>query len=86
MIGTICSEITMIDVSNCLERSLGKREIVIAFGAHLLRLTPKRYLEEIAHYQKIRMKMGNIPLIIDLRVPSLAYITSIVTEPSVEDS
>ncbi|WP_316356640.1 hypothetical protein [Candidatus Neptunichlamydia sp. REUL1] len=80
------SEITMIDVSNYLERSLGKREIVIAFGAHLLRLTPKRYLEEIAHYQKIRMKMGNDPFIIDLRVPSLAYITSIVTEPSAEDS
>ncbi len=67
-------EVTMIDVSNCLEPSLGKREIVIALGPHLLRLTPKRYLKEIAHYQKICIKMGNDPLIIDLRVPNLAYI------------
>jgi len=69
-------EVTMIDVSKSFEKSLGKREIVIALGSHLLRLTPKRYLEELAHYQKIRVKMGTDPLIIDLRVPSLAYIIS----------
>ena len=70
-------KVTMIDVSNCLEQSLGKREIVIALGHHLLRLTPKRCSEELSHYQKIRMKMGDDSLIIDLRIPSLAYITSI---------
>ncbi len=79
-------EVKMIDVSSYLEQSLGKREIVISLGPHLLRLTPKRYLKELAHYQKIRTKMGDDPLIIDLRIPSLAYITSIVTEPSAEDS
>ncbi len=78
-------EATVIDVSNCLEQSLGKREIVIALGPHLLRLTPKRYIEEIANYQKIRTKIGNDSFIIDLRVPSFAYITSTVTEPSVEE-
>ena len=70
-------EVKMIDVSKCVEQSLGKREIVIALGPHLLRLTPKRYTEELAHYQKIRMKMKGDSLIIDLRVPNFAYITSI---------
>ena len=67
-------EVTMIDVSKCVEKSLGSREIVVAHGPHLLRLTPKNYEEELAQYKRLCATLGREPLIIDLRVPKLAFV------------
>lgn len=67
-------ETTLIDVSQAFEPSLGKRELIAFYGPHILRLTPKRYSEELERYRKIKERLGEEPMIIDLRVEHLAYI------------
>ncbi|QVL58252.1 MAG: hypothetical protein KFB93_04005 [Simkaniaceae bacterium] len=74
-------EIKRIDLSHLNEKSLGKREIVIILEyaenvTHTLRLSPKRYKEELDHYLDFKKNVQDQGLIIDLRVPDLAYIIS----------
>ncbi len=73
-------EVKRIDLSHIEEKSLGKREIVVILEYsggifHTLRLSPKRYEEEIKRYRAFSGKVQDQGLIIDLRVPKLAYIT-----------
>ncbi|MCB1072564.1 MAG: hypothetical protein KDK96_05605 [Chlamydiia bacterium] len=73
-------EIKRIDLSHINESSLGKREIVVILelpnGAkHILRLSTKRYQEELLDYQSLKTAVQEGDFIIDLRVPELAYVT-----------
>lgn len=79
--------IKRIDLSHIDEKSLGKREIVVILEypekvQHTLRLSTKRYKEELKHYQSVKEKIQDQGLIIDLRVPKLAYITSVEEKAS----
>lgn len=67
--------ISRIDLTHIEEDSLGKREIILVIeNEHTLRLTPKRYQEEIAHYLALREQLESKSTVIDLRIPNLAYI------------
>jgi hypothetical protein len=72
-----------IDVSYALEESFGKREIVVVLEegkkqVHL-RLNPKNTIEELGNYLELRQellqKKTTIPLVVDLRIPKLAFMT-----------
>lgn len=69
-------EVEFIDVSKSFHPSLGQREVVVGRGTHLLRLTPKHYEQELSRYQKIREEKERESLIIDLRISSLAFIST----------
>ena len=68
-------DIKFIDVSKWGEERLGKREIVLGIGKHLLRLNTKTYEKELVQYGKIREKIQDEEVIIDLRIQDLAYIS-----------
>ncbi|MCB1107004.1 MAG: hypothetical protein KDK76_02790 [Chlamydiia bacterium] len=68
-------EVGFIDLSKSDDPSLGKREIVVSIDSDLLRLSTKHYAKEIEHYRKLRKHFDG-PLIIDLRIPNLAYVHS----------
>ena len=71
-----------INVSHMNEKSLGKREIVVALneGNHqfFLRLTPDNYKEELSNFQRLK---ENVPsngtvTVVDLRIPEMAFLQS----------
>lgn len=70
-----------IDLSHFEEPSLGKQEIIIIAKpgekSHYLRLPIKKFEKQLAHYLSIQEKLQDQELIIDLRVPDLAYLTTI---------
>ncbi len=70
-----------IDLSRSNENSLGRREMIVILEypggiCHTLRLSPKRYEEELRNYQRFQKKVQDQRLIIDLRVPHLAYVAT----------
>ncbi|MBF5059190.1 cell division protein FtsQ/DivIB [Candidatus Neptunochlamydia vexilliferae] len=68
------TEVERIDLSRAKDPSLGKREVVVVLSkGHTLRLTPRNYHEELERYDALELEEG---VVIDLRVPKLAYITS----------
>lgn len=71
----------LIDVSQVEAESLGKRQIVVRLGNHLLRLTPDAYLKQLGNYMEFlgELKMqeaqtGMSVKVIDLRLSNLAYV------------
>ncbi|NGX50901.1 MAG: hypothetical protein K1060chlam2_00752 [Chlamydiae bacterium] len=71
--------IASIDLSQSDRETLGRREIVLILdnengNEHYLRLTPKSYVEELSHYFAIREQLLTKSLVIDLRVPALAFL------------
>ncbi|MDJ0651543.1 MAG: hypothetical protein QNJ27_00800 [Simkaniaceae bacterium] len=79
------SAIDRIDLSHINESSLGKREIVVVLrlsndAKHILRLSTKRYKEELLNYQLLKSTVQEGDFIVDLRVPKLAYVTQLKEE------
>ncbi|MDN3509304.1 MAG: hypothetical protein P0S93_04740 [Candidatus Neptunochlamydia sp.] len=76
-------EINRIDLSHINESSLGKKEIVVVLelpnssARHILRLSTKRYQEELHDYQALQSTVQGGDFIIDLRVSDLAYVTQL---------
>lgn len=73
-------EINRIDLSHISESSLGKREIIVTLklpneAKHILRLSTKRYREELCDYRSLKRVVSEGNFVIDLRVPELAYLT-----------
>ncbi|MCP5505771.1 MAG: hypothetical protein H7A38_02685 [Chlamydiales bacterium] len=70
-----------IDLSHVEEPSLGKREIVVIVQSgekkHFLRLPTHEFEAQLKRYLAMREKIQGQELIIDLRVPDLAYLTVI---------
>ena len=78
-------KIIRIDLSRINESSLGKREIIIILKSpkkvtHILRLSPKRYEEQLENYRIFKKVIQDQELIIDLRVPELAYLIPITRD------
>ena len=76
LLALLGEEVQFIDVSKSFNTSLGEREVVVGVGTHLLRLTSKHYEQELSHYQKIQKMKERESLIIDLRISSLAFIST----------
>lgn len=79
-------DVKRIDLSQISKSSLGKREIIVILELpnevkHTLRLSTKNYENQLVDYQILRPAIQEKDLIIDLRVPELAYITSIEGQP-----
>lgn len=73
-------KLLMVDLSRITEVSRGQRELTLKLqgegkGVHLLRLTPRRYLSQLERYKKLIPEIKDQDYIIDLRIPSLAYLT-----------
>jgi POTRA domain, FtsQ-type len=75
------SHLDHIDVTHMNDKSLGKREIVVALEEesrrYFLRLTPDNFAAELTHFQKVR-KMCSKDSVVDLRLPDLAFIHAIL--------
>ena len=73
--------IERMDLSQALASSAGKREIVITIkGGTILRLTPKNCVEQLSYYSILKMSHltgEDQKMIIDLRIPEVAYIQKI---------
>lgn len=73
-------EVESIDLSKREAMSLGQKQIVVVIREgkkrHILRLTPRRYTEEIRNYYALKKDLLNTPslAIIDLRLPDVAYL------------
>lgn len=65
-------DVKSLDVSRAHHPSLGRREVVLVVGQHTLRLTPLNYQDEMERYKRLECAEGD--LIIDLRLPKLAFI------------
>lgn len=78
LIQLLKEEVIRIDISKIEEGSLGKREIVVLLdkgeNIHYLRLTPSHYEKQLEYYQLLFSNLEKKDLIIDLRLPHLAYI------------
>lgn len=73
------AQVSQIDLSQTEEKTLGKQEIILVLdnengSHHYLRLSLRRYTQEILHYCTIRERMILKNFVIDLRVPNLAFI------------
>ncbi len=75
---TLPLSLVRIDISHAFYLSLGRREIVVMIKEKeeikWLRLTPKNYQKEIEHYLQLRPLLNLHEQIVDLRIPSLAFI------------
>lgn len=71
-------EVESLDISKAEHHSLGRREIVVVFKKkekrHFLRLTPLRYSNELRRYRLLNCEKEEGDLMIDLRLPNLAFI------------
>ncbi|MGR3973377.1 MAG: hypothetical protein QRY72_02215 [Candidatus Rhabdochlamydia sp.] len=69
-----------IDVSKALFPSLGQREIVVILEEEkherILRLTPKDFAQEMGNYLELRQTLDAASIVVDLRIPQVAFITS----------
>jgi len=68
-----------IDLSQIEAETLGKKEIILTIdnengSYHYLRLSLKRYMQEILHYRSLRGGLVTKNVVIDLRLPNLAFI------------
>ena len=73
------AHVSQIDLSQVDEETLGKREITVTLdnankSRHYLRLSLKRYAQEISHYCAVRERIEGKSCVIDLRVANLAFI------------
>ena len=69
-----------IDLSKIEASSLGKREIVVILEPlcaplQIVRLSPKRYREQLRDYEKLKPHIPPEAMVIDLRIPNLAYLS-----------
>ncbi|MFZ0564638.1 MAG: hypothetical protein WAM28_00345 [Chlamydiales bacterium] len=75
--------IKQIDISQVEEESSGKRQIVIVLEIEgkmrILRLTPKNYAQELANYFILEATCPLKNVVVDLRIPEVAYIQDIRT-------
>lgn len=73
-------DLVRVDLSHIEESSLGKQEIVVIVKpegkCHYLRLPMKEFEKQLSRYLFLQEKIKDQELIIDLRVPDLAYLTS----------
>jgi len=73
-------EIEMIDLSQVYSTSAGRREIVITLKEGIiLRLTPKNCVQQLTHYSILKSTLldregQKQKMIIDLRIPEVAYL------------
>lgn len=83
-------DLVRIDLSHFEESSLGKQEIVVIVKpedkSHYLRLPIKEFEKQLSRYLSLQEKIKDQELIIDLRVPDLAYLTSTPAVPTEEKS
>ena len=68
-------DLHLIDLSKATCETLGTQEIVIGIGKQLLRFTPSHYEEEISNYLKMKKLSQITPLVIDLRIRKMAFIS-----------
>lgn len=73
-------DLVRVDLSHFEETSLGKQEIVVIVKpvdkCHYLRLPTKGFEKQLSRYLSLQERIVDQELIIDLRVPDLAYLTS----------
>lgn len=71
-------DIERIDLSQAQASCAGRREIVLTLrNGAILRLTPKNCVQQLAHYSILKtalLSRDNRRVIIDLRIPEVAYI------------
>lgn len=71
-------EIERIDLSHYQAPTTGKREIVLTLkGGVILRVAPKNCVQQLTHYSILKstlLKKGAPKMIVDLRIPDVAYI------------
>jgi cell division septal protein FtsQ len=74
-------DLVRIDLSHFEENSLGKRELVVIVKPeekrHYLRLPIQNYEKQLTRYLSLQKKIQDQELLIDLRIPDLAYLTAI---------
>lgn len=67
-----------LDVSNAFHASLASREVIVILDekgfTKTLRLTPKKFAQELGNYLELREQLPPEPQIIDLRIPQLAFL------------
>lgn len=78
------SEVCVIDVSEAVHESFGKREVVLTLkekgAVWYLRLTPHKFPEELHHYVTLResvLSHSKNKKVVDLRLAKMAYIEEI---------
>lgn len=77
-------QIKALDIAAKDAPTLGKRQLILHIDNHILRLTPKNYPKELAHYLELRAELnlqeqveGKKTKVIDLRLPNLAYLEEV---------
>lgn len=67
-----------IDLSQADEATAGKKQIIVLLNkTRILRLTTKNYPQELSRYlilEKTILNQDSSPLVVDLRIPDIAYI------------
>ena len=75
-----CDELSLdvkrIDLKDINAKSIGRRQIILQIGNHLLRLTPKNYREELANYIELTKSLANEEeKVIDFRLENTAFMS-----------
>ncbi len=78
LVNKLSLQMLRLDVSQAFHKSLAGREIIVILDekgfTKTLRLTPKKFAQELGNYLELRDQLPPEPQIIDLRIPQLAFL------------